>query len=183
MLVALFEEGGEARVVLTVRSDRLRSHRGEVAFPGGRLDAGEAVVEAALREAFEEVGLDPAPVTVVGAADRHAHRLVELPDDPGGGHPGRPRPTCRPRPTRWSGSSTWPCSELVADGVFHEEWWSVPGRPGADGRSGGEFPVWFFEVAGETVWGATARVLVELRLPRWPWRLPGPLAPAGTARA
>ena len=51
---------------------------------------------------------------------------------------------------------------LVADGVFHEEWWSVPGRAGAAGIPDGEFPVWFFEVAGETVWGATARTLVEL---------------------
>src|SRR5271163_3100227 len=66
VLVALFEEEGEGRVVLTVRSDQLRSHTGEVAFPGGRIEAGESVVEAALREADEEVGLDPAAVTVIG---------------------------------------------------------------------------------------------------------------------
>ena len=59
MLVPLFEEGGEARVVLTVRSDHLRSHQGEVAFPGGRLEPGEGIVEGALREAAEEVPLDP----------------------------------------------------------------------------------------------------------------------------
>ncbi|HXW38639.1 MAG TPA: NUDIX domain-containing protein, partial [Acidimicrobiales bacterium] len=51
VLVPLFEEDGETRVVLTVRSNRLRSHRGEVAFPGGRLEDGEDVVDAALREA------------------------------------------------------------------------------------------------------------------------------------
>jgi hypothetical protein len=44
----------------------------------------------------------------------------------------------------------------VADGVFHEEWWTVPGR------AGGEFPVWFFDAGGEIIWGATARILVEL---------------------
>src|SRR5208283_1380307 len=66
VLVTLFEEEGEARVVLTVRSDRLRSHQGEVAFPGGRLDGDEGVVEGALREAAEEVGLDPGSATVVG---------------------------------------------------------------------------------------------------------------------
>ena len=66
VLVPLFEEGGESRVVLTVRSDQLRSHRGEVAFPGGRLEIGEDVVGAALREAIEEGALDPSLVTVIG---------------------------------------------------------------------------------------------------------------------
>ena len=53
-------------------------------------------------------------------------------------------------------------SDLVADGAFHEEWWWVPGRVGVSGLPDGEFPVWFFDVAGETVWGATARTLMEL---------------------
>ncbi len=53
-------------------------------------------------------------------------------------------------------------ADLLADGVWAEELWAVPGRQGRDGRTGGEFPVWFFTVAGETVWGATARVLTEL---------------------
>jgi len=52
--------------------------------------------------------------------------------------------------------------DLVGDGVWAEELWAVPGRQGADGRQGGEFPVWFFTAAGETIWGATARVLTEL---------------------
>ena len=56
VLVALFEEAGEARVLLTVRSSRLRSHQGEVAFPGGKLDPDEGIEEGARREAEEEVG-------------------------------------------------------------------------------------------------------------------------------
>ena len=53
-------------------------------------------------------------------------------------------------------------ADLVAPGVFREEQWSIRRRSSLAGRPGGEFPVWFFEVAGEMVWGATARVLVEL---------------------
>ncbi len=53
-------------VVLTERSAQLRSHTGQVAFPGGHLEPGETPVDAALREASEEVGLDPASVEVIG---------------------------------------------------------------------------------------------------------------------
>ena len=66
VLAALFEEGGEARLVLTRRSSGMRTHRGEVSFPGGRLDEGEDPPAAALREAHEEVALDPSLVTMAG---------------------------------------------------------------------------------------------------------------------
>ena len=56
----------EPGVVLTVRREHLRTHAGQVAFPGGRIDAGEDAVAAALREAQEEILLDPAAVEVIG---------------------------------------------------------------------------------------------------------------------
>ncbi|MCP3735455.1 CoA pyrophosphatase [Sphingomonas sp. RP10(2022)] len=58
-------------VILTQRTETLRNHAGQVAFPGGRIDPGESPVEAALREAQEEVALDPALVAVIGAVDRY----------------------------------------------------------------------------------------------------------------
>ena len=66
VLAVLFEEAGEAHLVFTRRSTALRTHRGEVSFPGGRLERGEEAAAGALREAFEEVQLDPSTVTVVG---------------------------------------------------------------------------------------------------------------------
>jgi 8-oxo-dGTP pyrophosphatase MutT (NUDIX family) len=161
VLVALFEEAGEARVLLTVRSSRLRSHQGEVAFPGGKLDGDEGVDEGARREAYEEVGLDPSLVTVVG----HLPAMPTISSNTlmtpvvavlGG------RPTTSPAPDEVSRVFDVALAGFLADGVFAEELWAVPGRHGADGQLGGEFPVWFFSVAGETVWGATARVLTEL---------------------
>ena len=56
-------------VILTVRREHLRTHAGQIAFPGGRLDPGEDAVAAALREAQEELLLDPAAVLVAGAIE------------------------------------------------------------------------------------------------------------------
>jgi 8-oxo-dGTP pyrophosphatase MutT (NUDIX family) len=60
-----------ARVLMTRRADSLARHTGQIAFPGGRLDPGETAVEAALREAWEEVALDPASVDVVGLSEAY----------------------------------------------------------------------------------------------------------------
>jgi 8-oxo-dGTP pyrophosphatase MutT (NUDIX family) len=56
-------------VILTVRHADMRTHAGQVAFPGGRIDMGEDAQAAALREAWEELGLEPAAVATVGALD------------------------------------------------------------------------------------------------------------------
>jgi 8-oxo-dGTP pyrophosphatase MutT (NUDIX family) len=58
-------------VVLTVRREHLRMHAGQVAFPGGRIDPGEDPVGAALREAHEEILLDPSTVDVVGSLEQY----------------------------------------------------------------------------------------------------------------
>ena len=56
----------EPGVILTVRREHLRTHAGQIAFPGGRIDPGEDAVTGALREAWEEIGLDPAAVDICG---------------------------------------------------------------------------------------------------------------------
>jgi 8-oxo-dGTP pyrophosphatase MutT (NUDIX family) len=66
VLTGLIEREDGYHVLLTRRSDRLRKHGGQVAFPGGRSDPGETPWQTALREAQEEVGLDPAHVTLAG---------------------------------------------------------------------------------------------------------------------
>ena len=67
VLVPIFGWGADPGVVLTERRHDMRRHAGEISFPGGRAEEGETLVECALREANEEIGLDPAAVEVVGA--------------------------------------------------------------------------------------------------------------------
>ncbi len=159
VLLAVFEEGGEGRVVLTRRADTLRRHRGEVAFPGGRLEPGEAPLAAALREAHEEVALDPRAVLPIGwlrpivtfASGSIIRPYVGVLDG---------RPTLRAQPEEVERCFDVALCELLDDGVFREERWRRPTPRVLDGD--GTFPIFFFEVAGETVWGATARILTEL---------------------
>lgn len=58
-------------VILTVRREHMRTHAGQVAFPGGRIDPGEDAVSAALREAWEELGLEPQSAEVVGEVETY----------------------------------------------------------------------------------------------------------------
>ena len=68
VLIGLVERDGETQVILTKRTKGLNTHSGQVAFPGGKIDASDASPEAAaLREAWEEIGLDQDEVEVVGA--------------------------------------------------------------------------------------------------------------------
>ena len=70
MLVAITDRP-DPGVILTHRSPGLRDHGGQIAFPGGRIDEGEDARAAALREAWEEIALDPAQVRILGEADHY----------------------------------------------------------------------------------------------------------------
>lgn len=153
VLIPIFEEDGEARVVLTRRSSSLRSHRGEVSFPGGRIEADETPLQAALREAEEEVGLDPAPIEVLGGLAPLATLSSSSSITPYVGVlPGRP--ALRANPAEVELAFDVALADLLADGVFREERWDFP--------FGEDRPVYFFDLPADLIWGATARILHEL---------------------
>lgn len=160
VLVALFEELGEARVVLTRRATSLRAHPGEVSFPGGRLEPSESAEAAARREATDEVALDPSGLAVCGwlhPVVTFSSRTVIQPVV--ATLPGRPALVANPEEVARVFDVA--LSELATEGVFHEERWRVT-APRVQGSGDGSYPVWFFETAGEVIWGATARILYEL---------------------
>jgi 8-oxo-dGTP pyrophosphatase MutT (NUDIX family) len=160
VLAALFEEAGEAHIVLTRRSFAMRVHSGEIALPGGRSHEGETAVETALREAHEEVGLEPVAVTPIAwlnpiAAFGSSSAIWPIV----GFLEGRPELTIDP--SEVDRVFTVALSDLVAEGAFIEERWRRSDhRPGAD--DDGYHPLYFFKVPGDLVWGVTARVLAEL---------------------
>ena len=72
VLIAVWLQPEGARLILTKRSSHLKHHRGQIAFPGGKVDAGDSGPEAAaLREAWEEIGLPPQRVEVLGRLPSH----------------------------------------------------------------------------------------------------------------
>lgn len=152
VLVPLHEAGGVASVLLTVRRHDLRHHAGQISFPGGRVEPGEAPLAAALREAHEEVGLPPSEAAVLGRLSdtvvlQSAYRL-----------------------TPWVASVPYPYPYAAAPREV-EAIWHVPlpalMAPGVHRTErrlfyGLEVDVHYYEVEGRTIWGATARVLSEL---------------------
>ena len=149
MLAPLFEEKGDVHVVLTRRAQHLRSHRGEVSFPGGGQEVGEDLRATALRESYEEVGLDPASVEIVGELD-HLETITSRSFITPfvGVLPGRP--TLVPNPNEVERILYVRLADLLAPDVFREERWGLPPL---------DRPIYFFEIVGDTVWGATAFML------------------------
>lgn len=85
VLVLLYPDGDDLHLPLTVRSDRLPSHRGEVSLPGGAIDPDDAGVEAALRECYEELGVDPGGIQVWGTLSSFYIQPSNFQDHAGGG--------------------------------------------------------------------------------------------------
>jgi 8-oxo-dGTP pyrophosphatase MutT (NUDIX family) len=152
VLVVLTDVGAGPEVLLTRRSWEMRSHRGEVSFPGGRMDPGESALDTALREAHEEVGLEPELVTVRGELDHLDTAVTRSYIVPKVGTVAD-RLDLQPHTTEVERVLWVPLAEFTRDGAYRAEHW-------------GEAPLdrmlHFFELEDETVWGATARIIADL---------------------
>ena len=154
-LLLIYPHRGEWHIPLTVRSSRLRHHTGQVALPGGRLDRpDESPEEAALREAYEEIGVAPAEVEILG-------RLTPLAIAISGHllHPIVGMAAARP-PFALAADEVDRLIELRVDRLLQPDAvaWEDRVRSIAP-RDVMQVP--FFEIEGARVWGATAMVLAE----------------------
>jgi 8-oxo-dGTP pyrophosphatase MutT (NUDIX family) len=156
-LVLLYPLNGAWWFPLTVRAASLRSHTGQVSLPGGRVDDGETVEAAALREACEEIGVPPASVRVLGRltplhipVSRHMlYPVVGVTDE---------RPRFQAAEQEVARLLEVPLTTLIDPAVVHHETWmrTIEGVQV-------EIDVPYFGIDGERVWGATGMVLAELR--------------------
>lgn len=152
VLIALCEGDEGPEVLLTRRAAHLRNHRGEISFPGGRVDPGESTVEGALREANEEVRLDPSSVEIVGELDHLETMVSRSYIVPVVGRLDR-RPDVHPATEEVDRILFVPLTDLRRADTYREERWGAPPT---------DRPIHFFELDDETIWGATARMLVQL---------------------
>ena len=154
VLVGLFESTSGVEAILTRRSQNLTNHRGEISFPGGRLDAGESVLQAALRETHEEIGLSPEDVEVVGELNSMATVVSNSHIVPIVGRYRTP-PKLHAVNSEVDRVFSVPLLELVRVDTYSQEHWIFDDR---------EFQINFFYLDDETIWGATARILFQVMM-------------------
>lgn len=154
VLVPLYLDGGEWHVLFTQRTDLVETHKGQVSFPGGRVDPGDVSrVETALREAEEEIGLRREDVTVLGQLDE----LLTV---------------TQYHITPIVGLFPWPYPFVLSTDELSEvfgaplAWLADPANLEVRMREpivpGRKIPVYYLHYQGYTIWGATARMLLNL---------------------
>lgn len=151
VLVALYDLDGQTHLILTRRRDDLNDHAGQISFPGGRREAGETLQITAVREAKEEIGLDPAALSVLGRltclyippTDYEVHPFVAWHDG---------QPLFRRQADEVAQILEVPLSFLLDPANRFEEPWDYRGMT---------VQVPFYQVESHKVWGATAMMLSE----------------------
>lgn len=154
VLILLYDHADELHFFLTRRTETVGTHKGQISLPGGSKDANESLQETALREAQEELDIDPAQVEILGAPLTPLYIPVSdfwvtafvgyyCCEEPA------PNPSAAEvyeiLPTR--------LADLLDEGVIAEEEWELRGY---------KVQVPFFRLNGYKVWGATAMILSEL---------------------
>jgi len=152
VLVLLYPCDGGLCLVLTLRTDLLDNHRGQISFPGGSTEPGESVVEAALREAQEELAVDPAGLEVLGQLSPlyiSPSRFCIYPTVAFAPE----RPHFVPEQGEVAEVIEVPLALLLDPATIREEAWTIRDMP---------VQVPFYRIGPHKVWGATAMVLAEL---------------------
>ena len=149
VLIPLYADGEAVRVILTKRPDGMRTHPGDVVFPGGMMENGEGPVDAAIREAEEEVALPPTAVLeVLGGLSPLTTRDLDRLIVPVVARIERPAELVAD-PSEVEVIIEPTLAELLDESQWHTQDWM--------GHT-----LWFYQFAEGTLWGATAFMVREL---------------------
>ncbi len=151
VLLALFEQGGQIFLPFIRRSLELRLHSGQIAFPGGGADPTDgSLIETALREAREEIGLDPSEVRVLGVLRPIFTVVSNYLVVPVVAYLPRGLGQVQLQTGEVDELFPLPLTELTDPANFHTEIWVRDGQPRT---------IYFYDVAGYRIWGVTAHIL------------------------
>jgi 8-oxo-dGTP pyrophosphatase MutT (NUDIX family) len=149
VLVPVYNNEGKCYIIFTQRTNNVKEHKGQISFPGGARQDGESLLDTALRESWEEIGLAPADVEILGELDDTltvASNYIVTP---------------------FVGIIPWP-HNLKADGWETDEIIEVPVSALSDKSSredknevieGKPVTSYFYHYGDRVIWGATARIL------------------------
>jgi len=151
VLLLLTNRGGP-HVVFAKRTEDVAHHKGQFSFPGGIVETWDGSrLETALREAQEEIGLPPSAVDILGTLDDTETRATQFVITPFVGMVSQPV-SYTPDGKEIERVLEVPLAALLDPAIFRVEMWE---------RDGEVHPVYFYEYNGETIWGATARILKQ----------------------
>ncbi len=153
VLVPLYVDGGEVYVLLTRRTEHVATHKGQISFPGGAVEAEDRDArDAALREACEELGIRREDVELLGALDDVSTVVSGFLIRPYVGRIPHPYPF-RPAPEEIAEVLGIPLRFFLDERNLRVEW---------VGEGAGRRELHFYDYGPYTVWGATARVIRNL---------------------
>ena len=153
VLVPIQEQGDGDYLVLTQRTETVNSHKGQVAFPGGRIDSHDSgALAAALRESHEEIGIDPRHVRILGQLDQVTAGANYLVTPFVGVIP-------FPYEFRLNPAETTAVFSVPVSALLDPERFRMEARPYLSSRRD---PIYHFHYQGWDIWGATARIVTQL---------------------
>jgi 8-oxo-dGTP pyrophosphatase MutT (NUDIX family) len=151
VMMIFMEKGDSPHVLLSLRTDRVSTHKGQVSFPGGSWDETDKdYLETALRETYEEVGIDPSEIEILGEYDEYIsimgfHVYVYV--------------GALNREVKYN-----PCADEIEEilevpfSLFYNEQYDKCEKVTYDGR---DYDVYYYTYGSSTIWGMTARILTD----------------------
>jgi 8-oxo-dGTP pyrophosphatase MutT (NUDIX family) len=148
VLMPIFEREGQPHFLLTRRTEEVQTHKGQISFPGGMREGNETLERTALRETFEEVGIEESGIQILG----RFHDYLSVTDSrvsPFAGYIPSPF-TPRPQLTEVAEVLFVPFHIFLDPSRLRVERWN---------RNGGEVDVYYFSYGSHEIWGLTARII------------------------